>query len=324
MTIFISLAGILGRMVGSVLTSTLGWASSLLFGRVPRSHQVLVSLMLAGSLLWILLVAGVLLPGLGAFFRTSTPGVSVVDVALLRLTVLALIVLLPAGIGLAAYLAPSRGERARGLAAVGQILRGYPLALVLAGLLLVFLPAVGLDRKIRSVRRGWSDIHVPIVVKPGGYDTMVEDLRAALETADLSVTVHEAPRVLTVPGRLLSMVADGNVRGLAPDRLVELNGPGLEIGVYPSDIAISGGEHERTRARAVIVSRLATSSAHFTTSAESQAVEDRLERVAKQTGRPDRELDEIDGMLLDLDIAPEDWDILYRLRLQAERDALRG
>lgn len=324
MTIFISLAGILGRMVGDVLTSTLGWASSLMFGRVPRSHQVLVSLMLAGTLVWVLLIAGVLLPGLGAFFRTSTPGVSALDVSILRLACLIAIVLLPAGIGLAAYLAPSRSERATGFAAVGQVLRGYPLALVLAVLLLVFLPAVGIDRKVRSLRRGWSDMHVPIVVKPGGYDTMVEDLRSALVAADLEVAVHEAPRVLSIPGRLLALVADGNVRNLSPDRLVELNGPGLEVGVYPSDIAISGAEHERTRARAVIVSRLATSSAHFTTSAESQAVEDRLGEVARRAGRADGELEAIDGLLLDLDVAPEDWDILYRLRLQAERDALRG
>lgn len=324
MTVLISLAGILGRMVGNVLGSTLGWASSLLFGRVPRSHQVLVNLMLAGSLLWVLLVVAVLIPSLGSFFRSSTPGVAAVDVSFLRVVVLVVIAALPAGIGLAAYLAPSPTERAQGLAAIGQVLRGYPLTVVLAVLLLMFLPAVGLDRKIRSLRRGWSNIQIPIVVKPGGYDQMVEDLRMALERADLPVQVEEAPPVLSVPGRLLALVADGNVQHLTPDRLVELNGPGLEIGVYPSVIAISGGEHERTRARAVIVSRLATSSVHFTTSAESQAVEDRLEHAAKAPRLAAGELDEIDGILLDLDVDPDDWDILYRLRLQVERDALRG
>jgi hypothetical protein len=324
MTVLISIAGILGRVVGDVLGSTLGWASSLLFGRVPRSHQVLVNLMLAGSLLWVVLVVAVLIPSLGSFFRSSTPGVGSVDVSFLRIVVLVMIGALPAGIGLAAYLAPSRADRARGVAAVGQVLRGYPLAVVLAVLLLVFLPAVGLDRKIRSLRRRWSDIHIPIVVKPGEYDQMVEDLRAALEHADLPLKVEEAPRVLSVPGRLLALVADGNVGHLSPDRLVELTGPELEIGVYPFDIAISGGEHERTRARAVIVSRLATSSVHFTTSAESQAVEDRLEHVARAPGLADGELEAIDGLLLDLDVDPGDWDILYRRRLQIERDALRG
>jgi hypothetical protein len=322
MTVLISIIGIVGRMAGDVLTSTLGWASSLLFGRVPRSHQVLVALMLAGSLFWILLIAAALLPGLGLFLRTSTPVVSSVDTALVRVVMLATIALLPAGIGLAAYLAPSPGERARGVAAIGQVLRGYPLALAM-GVMLLFLPAVGIDRKISSLRRGWSDSHVPIIVKPGGYDTMVGDLRDALDRAELAVSVHVAPGILTVPGRSLALIANGNVGGLVPDRLVELHARDLEIGVYPSDIAISGSTKQRTRARAVIVSRLATSAAWFTTSAESQTIEDRIEQLSREGHVTSDDLSEIDGMLLDLDVAPEDWDTLYRLRLQAERDALR-
>lgn len=323
MTVIISLLGIVGRMAGDVLASSLGWASSLLFGRVPRSHQSLVALMLAGSLLWILLIVAVLLPGLGLFLRSSTPVVSSVDSALVRVAVLGAIAILPAGIGVAAYLAPSRGERAHGWAAIGQVLRGYPLAVVL-GAILLFLPAVGIDRKVRSIRRGWSDIHIPIVVKPGGYDQVVRDLKAALEQAGLPVSAKEAPGVLSLPGHLLALVAKGNVGGLVPDRLVELDGAELEIGIYPSDIAISGGKPERTLARAAIISRLATTAAHFTTSAESQAVEDRLAEAARDETLASGALEKIDRTLLELDVAPEDWETLYRLRLQAERDALRG
>lgn len=322
MTVIISLLGIVGRMAGDVLTSSLGWASSLLFGRVPRSHQSLVTLMLAGSLLWILLTAAALLPGLGSFLRTSTPVVSSADITLVRVAVMLAIAILPAGIGVAGYLAPSRGERAHGWGAIAQVLRGYPLAPVLGGMLL-FLPAVGIDRKVRSVRRGWSDIHVPIVVKPGGYDRMVSDLKSALERADLPVSAKEAPGVLSVPGRLLALIADGDVGGLVPDRLMELVGRNLEIGIYPSDIAISGDTQERTRARAAIVSRLATTAAHFTTSAESQAIEDRLAEAARDGSLTNGVLAKIDRTLLELDVAPDDWETLYRLRLQAERDALR-
>jgi hypothetical protein len=41
MTILVSVFGFVGRFAGDLLTSALGWASSLLFGRVPRAHQVL-------------------------------------------------------------------------------------------------------------------------------------------------------------------------------------------------------------------------------------------------------------------------------------------
>jgi hypothetical protein len=121
-----------------------------------------------------------------------------------------------------------------------------------------------------------------------------------------------------------------------PDRLVQLIGPGIEIGLYPSDIAISGPQKERTRARAVILSRLVWTSAHLTTSAEAQAIEDRLEGVAQLAGGPSTsrrsasltkvkaELAAIDRTLLDEDLATDEWDILYRLRLQVERDVLAG
>jgi hypothetical protein len=112
--------------------------------------------------------------------------------------------------------------------------------------------------------------------------------------------------------------------------LITLTSENLNVGVYPSDIAISGTTHDRTRARAAIVSRLATASAHMTTSKEAQEVEDRLGKLARQdsgaaSGRGARaELEEIDATLLDLAVPTDEWDILYRIRLQIERDLLIG
>ena len=69
--------------------------------------------------------------------------------------------------------------------------------------------------------------------------------------------------------------------------------------------------------------------AHLTTSAEAQDVEDRLKRITGRRSRrhgPRHEeptLAAIDRTLLALDVPNEEWDILYRLRLQAERDLLR-
>lgn len=322
MTTLISLIGIVGRMAGSVLNSSLGWASSLLFGRVPRSHQVFVTAILGLSLVWALLILAVLLPGLGSFLRSMVPLPSFVTTGVIHVIALVALVALPAGVGVAAYLVPAEGERPTGLAAIGQVLRGYPLA-VLTSVIVLFLPAVGIVRKVRSVSRGWSDTHVPIVVKPGGYERMVDDLKTALAGVDLPVTARPAPAVLSTPGRLMALVAGRNVQGMLPDRLVELRGRELRIGVYPSDIAISGTSRQGTRARAAVLSRLATTSAHLTTSAESQAVEDRLERIATSDGASGREIADVDEQLLRLQVPPDDWDILYRLRLQAERDVLK-
>ena len=327
----ISLIGFAGRMAGDLLTSALGWASSLLFGRVPRSHQVFLVLMMALSLLWMVAILGVVLPSINSLLLAGTPHPPFVNRAWLGVALIVLAAFLPLGVGLAGYLVPASGEREEGAGVAREVLRGYLLAPVISGLL-VFLAGVGIVRKVRSARHGWADVHVPIVVKPDGYDEVVRDLHDALVGAGLEVTAEDAPRVLTVPAEVLTRVAGPNVRKLRPDHLVDLDAKDLRVGVYPSDIAISGGPSERTRARAAILSRLATSAAHLTTSAEAQKVEDRLERLAASRtllgGRLDpmqrTTLAEIDATLLTLEIPTDEWDILYRLRLQIERDLLVG
>ncbi|HLQ47817.1 MAG TPA: hypothetical protein VK233_02505, partial [Candidatus Dormibacteraeota bacterium] len=310
MTILISAFGVAGRFAGDLLMTALGWASSLLFGRVPRSHQVFLVLMMALSFLWIVAVVALLVPTVASTLLATTPHPPFVDNQWFGFAVLLSVILLPLCVGAAGYLVPAEGERPGGVIVLREVLRGYLLAPVISGLL-IFLAGVGIARKIRSRRHGWSDAHVAIVVKPGGYDQLVTDVQKALENADLRVTAADAPWVLTVPARILTRVSGSGVRKLRPDRLIALTGPDLNVGVYPSDIAISGTSHDRTRARAAIVSRLATASAHMTTSKEAQEVEDRLAKLARPDGAASAagatsgasvpvELKAIDATLLDL------------------------
>lgn len=327
MTTIISIFGFAGRVAGDLMTSALGWASSLLFGRVPRSHQIYLVLMMAGSFVWVVVILSLVLPSVAALLLSATPHPPFVDRALLGAALLFAAVVVPLIVGLTGYLVPAGGERPGGLVVLREVLRGYLLTPLISGLL-VFLAGVGIARKVRSRRHGWSDTHVPIVVKPGGYDHLVADLHDALASADLPTAAEDAPWVLTLPARLITSVAGGNVRKLRPDRLMDLIGPDLRIGVYPSDIAISGSTRDRTRARAAIVSRLATTSAHLTTSAEAQGLEDRLGGLARAGGTegagPRGGFTAIDATLLDLAVPDDEWDILYRMRLQIERDLLAG
>jgi len=331
MTILISMFGFAGRFAGDLLTTALGWASSLLFGRVPRSHQIFLVLMMAFSFLWLLFVVGLLLPSIASFLLDATPHPPFIDHVWLGLALLLGVILLPLVVGLAGYLVPASGKRLEGAAVLRELIRGYLLAPLISGLL-IFLAGVGIVRKIRSRRHGWSDLHIPIVVKPRGYDVVVRDLGDALDSAGVEATAEEAPWVLTLPARLLTAVAGNNVRKLRPDRLIELEGPNVRVGVYPSDIAISGPVRERTQVRAAILSRLATTAAHQTTSSEAQSVEDEILEVA-ESGRASagtlgpsaqKAFEGIDSKLLELDVPTDEWDILYRLRLQVERDLLAG
>lgn len=320
----VSILGVIGRSIGNVLTSSLGWASSLLYGRVPKDHQVFVEAMLGGSILWAFSSLLLLVGPLMSFAMATTPFVPSFGLAVLRVVLVLLFILLPPLVGLAGALVAGNDRRPRGVAIVGHALRGYPLTALIAAVS-VFLPLAAAARRIGSLRRGWSDVHIPIIVKPGGYERMVDDLEIALRRVGLEVTRHPAPGIMSIPGKLLAIIAGKDVGDLLPDQIIEMRGRDLEVGVYPSDVVISGPPAERMRARAALMTGLARTAAHFTTSAESQRVEDRLERavdprIARQTALAD--VASIDGELACLDVPTEDWDVLFRLRLQAERDVL--
>lgn len=79
MAFLAAIFGFIGRFAGRVLTTTLGWASTLLFGRVPQQRQVVLALVTFGSVVWAALVIGVILPEIGAFLVAAVPAPDVVD-----------------------------------------------------------------------------------------------------------------------------------------------------------------------------------------------------------------------------------------------------
>jgi hypothetical protein len=325
MTTVISILGFTGRAIGRVLSRSLGWASGLLYGKVPKDHQVYVELMLGASIVWAFIGIAVLIPAIGGFLWSTTPFAPSIGLSVVRGLIVAALILLPAVVGLAGVKVPADGQRPKGVQMLLQILRGYPIAVLIAALA-ILVPAAGTARRIGSVRRGWSDSNIPIVVNPGGYEQTVTDVEKALAEAGMSMERHDAPRLLALPGKLLALVAGKDVQDVVPDRLIELRRPDLEVGVYPSDIAISGAVPARTHARMTVMTSLATTEAHFTTSAESQKIEDRLARISDGSlaaAEAKDELKRVDDALASLDVGSEDWDILFRLRLQAERDLLR-
>jgi len=341
MAILAGLLGFIGRFAGKVLTTTLGWASTLLFGRVPDDRQVVLALITFGSVVWAALVIGVVLPYVGAFLVAAVPATDIVSEDWLRLGMLIGALVVPAVVGIASIFVVEPAKRPKGVAILAQVLRGYPLSAALA-VTLVLLALVGIARFIHHLALRWSDAHVAVVVRPGGYERVVADLERALDDAGLAVDRRSAPSVLAIPGRMLGAVAGSGVRSLVPEKLVQLVGEGLEVGLYPSDIAISGAKLRVARARAAIASRLVATAAWMTTSAEAQDIEARLGRLAAARtagGAPGAaaasdgdaapvdvagELRSIDEALAVLAVPHDEWEVLYRQRLQVERDLLAG
>jgi hypothetical protein len=217
-------------------------------------------------------------------------------------------------------------SRPKGLGLVIAVLRGYPFAAVLA-LLMVVLAVVSVVRKLRSLSRKWEDAHVPVIVKPGEYETVIELLREKLEKSGLPTTPRGAGPLISGPPKLLDLVAGRALGTLVPDRLQLLVGDNIEVLVYPSDLAISGTRERVAWARAAIVTELAEAPAYMTTSAEAQKFEDTLESLGPRAARSRptemlQHIREMDPKLARLAVPFEEWSTLYRMRLQMERDAL--
>ena len=63
----------LGRFAGQILNTTLGWATLLLFGKVPQQKQIVLLLMVFGSLIWVALLAGIAFPNVGTLLIAAVP-----------------------------------------------------------------------------------------------------------------------------------------------------------------------------------------------------------------------------------------------------------
>jgi hypothetical protein len=333
MAILAALFAFGSRFVGKILMTALGWASTLLFGRVPAKRQYLLLGITFGSVIWIVLLAGVVVPEIGTFLLLFIPDQDIVPENVIRLIMLIGALIVPGVIG-GLTLTLSNPEGASARRAAEGIARGYPLT-VLLSVLLIFLAALAIFRKAQSLARGWTDAHVPLVIEPGKYDEVAADLDRALETAGLEVTPTNAPAAMSKPARWLAAVAGTGGRTLVPEKMIQLDGKDLDILIYPMDLLVSGKPALVARARAAMASRLTTSAAHLTISAEAQAIEDRLAALARpEAATPDRparfddaaaaEFAAIDEQLSTLEIPYEEWEVLYRQRLQVERDLRAG
>ena len=165
MAILAALIALGSRFAGKVLSMALGWAGTLLFGRVPASRQPVILAITFGSVIWLVLLAGIISPDIGTFVLLLVPSQDIVPESVLRLGMLIGAIAVPAVVGLL-ILSLSPPDRRTGRAAIGTVLRGYPLTAVLA-VLLIFLAALAIWRRLASLARRRADAQVPMMVKSG-------------------------------------------------------------------------------------------------------------------------------------------------------------
>jgi hypothetical protein len=310
----------LSRLVGAVAGKTLGWAVILMFGRVPQARLRLLSFMALAAVGWLIAVAALLVPTANELVVAAVPHVAFVQRDLIGWLLVAAALLLPAAVG-AAMIVLSPEDEASRPARGARILWGYPFTAVLAATI-VFLAAWSVVRAARSARRGWESVHVPMIVKPDGYDSVVDDIGRALAGAGLVVTRSPAAGWFLVLPQLLAFAGGLEAGRGEPDGLVSFTARELEVLVYPSDVAVLGEAELVARARSAIGRGLVFSDAYLTVARESEQIEDRLRELAERPFVQVSDFQPIDAMLTSLPVPYDEWETLLRLRLQVEHEVL--
>src|SRR5438067_477418 len=159
--------------------------------------------MAGAAVAWPIVIAGIAFPS----FATFLLGLVTVPEWLhpwVRLGMLVLAVILPLIAGFLSSRLPDEGARPRGRDLVGTIARGYPnsLALFVVIVWMMFVAPLG---RIRALIKRWESVHVPIAVKPGGYNVVLNEIAGALSRAGGAVRRRRAAWECGVSGRGLAL-----------------------------------------------------------------------------------------------------------------------
>jgi hypothetical protein len=53
--------------IGTILNTTFGWATTMLFGKVPKDRQLYVTLSSIGAVIWLITLLGIAFPAVAVF-----------------------------------------------------------------------------------------------------------------------------------------------------------------------------------------------------------------------------------------------------------------
>jgi hypothetical protein len=312
----------------------LGWATALYFGQVPGRQGRLLSVASLLAAAWVVVIIGFAIPILGGALLAWAGVIERnFDVrAIHYVGLVAAIVLTPPIVAASVVIGGFHDERTiRTWTRLVPV--SYPATFML-GVSVLQMVAVTPVLLVQRWRQKRVLVQVPLVMHEGtDDDDLVGAVAKALDTIGIDdVAVREATGPKTWPMRTVGFAARHLLGAVVRGDPVELAGEGIEIYAYATNISILGPKETAYRVRAAIERELPFTSAYLTWSSEAQAFEHQLEEAhASANGdvtglrdRLDRIQDEMDGEALNGD----EWNVLYRLRLQLEqatahRDASR-
>ncbi len=307
----------------------LGWATALFFGQIPGNKGRVVSVVGLMGAAWVILIVGVGVPLMAVIAAQALgllpTGREQSEPGLLAAVVAAAVLLPPA---MVAFVEFSGFDDKRSLR---RWLRRIPASYLLAGSIglavlqmIVITPIVTL----RRMREGRRVLQVPLVVQGrDGIETVADDLSALLASMGWRADRDELTGPISWPLRTLRYAAKHLLGSVVEGKPIRLRAGDVEVIVHATDVSITAPPRKAYRLRAAVERELPFSNAFLTWSEDSQRYEAELKRLCRDRPR-DGDLDEFVAALEKLQekvdsasLKSDEWNVLYRLRLQVERQA---
>lgn len=302
----------------------LGWATSLYFGQVPgRQGRMLsvISLVAAG---WVILVIGFAVPILiGAGLEAAEVIEENFDVEFIHYAGLAAgVILVPPIVAAIAVWGEFHEDRS-----IGTWLRlvpmSYPSTAMLGAsvLMMVVVTPVLLVQRWRHKRKY---VQISLVMRERtDDDDVVEALREALASIGIEdVRAAEASGPKTWPLRTVGFAVKHLLGAIVRGDPMRLEAGEIEIFAYATTISIQGPKEDTYRVRAAVQRKLGFDDVFLTWNDDAQEIEAKLLSAHHDAdGDVEKLRANLDDVQADMDTASlnsEEWNVLYRRRLQIE------
>jgi hypothetical protein len=315
------------QAVSKSASFALGWATALYFGQVPGRQGRVLSVISLLALAWVVVLFGFAVPILGG---AALEAIGVIprnfDVEPLHYAALAAAVLLtPPFVAGAVVFGNFLEDRTIGTWA-RLVPISYPATFMLgiSVLQMVILTPALLFQRWRQKRKF---VQVPLVMRDGtDDDDLFEAVRAAVKSAGIEdARVGEATGPKAWPMRTIGFAARHLLGAIVRGDPIKVEADGLEIFAYATNIAILGPKEDAYRVRAAVEREVAFADAYLTWNDDAQGFEDELMTAARESDgdldRLRRRLDQIQERIDVASLNSEEWNVLYRLRLQVEHRA---
>ncbi len=317
------------QAVSKSASFALGWATALFFGQVPGREGRILSVVSLVAAAWVILIVGFAIPILGGALLEALGVIERnFDVETIHYVgLVAAVVLTPPAIAAMVVWAEFHDERS-----VGTWLRLLPMSypstfmLGLSVLEMVALTPILLFQRWRAKRKL---IQIPLVMKEGtDDDDLIEAVGQALKTLDITdVKASELTGYRAWPMRAFAFAAEHLLGAVVRGKPIRIQADELELYAYATNVSVLGREDDAYRVRAAVERELAFCDAYLTWNDEAQEFEDELMR-AHESANGDidglrRRLDEVQQRMDTASLNSEEWNILYRLRLQVEQSVSR-